>query len=153
MAEQIKLTGLKELDAKLARMGAKAGFKTLRSAMMEASKPMFVAARSNAQSTGSKGFDAGATAAAMGRWTKKIRENRTVLLLGPKNKSKKAVSLWNAKHGTAVKRLNHFHLLEFGSIHGGAQPFLRPAFDAHKVSLARNFGRILAMQIEKAGKR
>ena len=149
----IKLEGLQALDAKLAAMDKKLGFKTLRSAMMESSKPMFLTARNNAQATGIKGFDAGATAAAMGRWTKKIKDNRTVLFLGPKNKAKKAVNLWNQKHGTKAVRLNHFHLVEFGSVKGPGQPFLRPAFDAHKVSVARNFGKNLARQIEKAGGR
>lgn len=154
MAEDfIKLEGLQELDAKLAAMDKKLGFKTLRSAMMEASKPMFLQARTNASATGVKGFDAGATAAAMGRWTKKIKDNRTVLFLGPKNQAKKALNLWNAKHGTKIRRLNHFHLTEFGSARGPAQPFLRPAFDSHKTSVARNFGKVLARQIAKAGGR
>jgi HK97 gp10 family phage protein len=153
MAETIKLSGLKELDRKLAAMDKKVGFKTLRSAMMEASKPMFLLARTKAQATGVRGFDAGATAAAMGRWTKKIKSNRTVLFIGPKNKAKKAVNLWNAKHGTKATRLNHFHLVEFGSVKGPGQPFLRPAFDATKVSVARNFGKVLARQIEKAAGR
>lgn len=151
--ETMKLHGLKELDAKLARMETKVAFKALRGAMMESMKPMFLRARANAQATGIKGFDAGATAAAMGRYVKKIHSTRTALFLGPKNKAKKAVSLWNAKHNKRAKRLNHFHLVEFGSIHGGAQPFLRPAFEVTKYSTAQNFGKILAKQIEKAGKR
>ena len=154
MAEDfIKLSGLKELDAKLAKMDKATGFKTLRSALNDTSKPMFVKARQNAQSTGIKGFDAGATAAAMGRWTKKIKEKQTVLFLGPKNKAKKAVNLWNQKHGTNVKRISHFHLVEFGSARGPAQPFLRPAFDSTKVAMARDFGKNLAARIEKAAGR
>lgn len=153
MAETIKLEGLKELDAKLARLETKTGFKVLRAALMEASKPMFLVAKQNASATGVRGFDAGATAAAMARYVKKITPQRTVLFLGPKNKSKKALNLWNAKHGQNIKRLNHFHLVEFGSAKGPAQPFLRPAFDATKVSVARSFGRILAKQIEKVARR
>ena len=153
MAETIKLTGLKELDAKLAKMDKAVGFKTLRSALNDTSKPMFLLAKQKAQATGIKGFDAGATAAAMGRWTKKIKEKRTVLFMGPKNKQKKAVNLWNQKHGTDIKRLGHFHLLEFGSAHGPAQPFLRPAFDATKLQMARDFGKNLATRIEKAAGR
>lgn len=149
MAETVKLTGLRELDAKLARLDAKTGFKVLRSAMMNASKPMFLTARANANATGVKGFDAGATAAAMGRWTKKTTDKRTTLFIGPKNKAKKAVSLWNQKHGTSVKRISHFHLVEFGSRRGPAQPFLRPAFDSTKHEVARNFGRELAKAIDK----
>jgi len=152
MAETIKLEGLKELDAKLAKMETKVGFKTLRSAMMESAKPTFAAAKRNAQGTGIKGFDAGATAAAMGRFTKKINNKRVQLFIGPKNKSKKALNLWNAKHGGNAKRLNHFHLVEFGSLKGPAQPFMRPAFEATKRTMARDFGKILARQIEKVGR-
>ena len=74
MAEAMKLHGLKELDRALAdlqKLGGNAGFKALRSGMMQASKPLFLAARAGAAATGIKDFDAGATAAAMGRWTKK----------------------------------------------------------------------------------
>lgn len=153
MAEFIKLQGLKELDQKLARMDQKTGFKALRSAMMEASRPMFVAAKTNALATGIKGFDAGSTAAAMSRYTKKVSPKRTVLFVGPKNKAKKALDLWNRKHGQNATRLRHFHLVEFGSIKGPAQPFLRPAFEQTKVGVARSFGKILAKQIEKVGRR
>lgn len=153
MAETIKLFGLKQLDAKLAKMGSALGFKTLRSALNDTSRPMFVLAKQKAAATGVKGFDAGSTAAAMGRWTKKIKSNQTVLFMGPKNKQKKAVNLWNQKHGTNVKRISHFHLLEFGSSRGPAQPFLRPAFDATKLQMARDFGKNLAARIAKAGGR
>lgn len=154
MAEQtIKIEGLKELDTKLAAMDRKLGFKALRSALNEAAKPMFLKARSNAQATGIKGFDAGATAAAMGRFSKKEGPRRLILFVGPKNKAKKALNLWNQKHGTNIRRLQHFHLVEFGSIKGPAQPFLRPAFESTKIAVAKSFGKILAQQIEKVAGR
>ena len=140
MAEIVKLEGLRELDKQLAAMETKLGFKALRSGMMQASKPMFQAAKANAEATGIKGYDAGATAAAMGRFTRKTTPTKTTLFIGPKNKSKKALALWNTKHGANVDRLNHFHLLEFGSVHGPAQPFLRPAFEATKLTVAKLFG-------------
>ena len=149
MAEFVKLTGLKQLDRALAEMDKVRGFKALRTGMMNASKPMFLAAKANAASTGIKGFDAGATAAAMGRWTKKVTPHITVLKIGPKNKLKKAVAIYNAFHGKNVKRLQHFHLVEFGSVHGGAQPFLRPAYDMTRHTVARNFGRELSKAIDK----
>ncbi len=108
-----------------------------------------MAAKKNAQATGIKGFDAGATAAAMGRFSKKAGPKRLILFIGPKNKAKKAVNLWNQKHGTDIKRLNHFHLVEFGSAKGPAQPFMRPAFESTKLLVARSFGKILAAQIDK----
>lgn len=149
MAEFAKLSGLRELDKALAEMGSKIGLKALRAGLMAASKPMFLAAKANASATGIKGQDAGATAAAMGRWVRKVKPTVTVLQIGPKNKNKKALALYNAKHGTKVNRLRHFHLLEFGSVHGGAQPFLRPAFDSTKGIVVNRFGRELKAAIEK----
>ena len=135
MAETIELIGLKELDEKLAAMPQKLGFKALRKA--------------NALATGIKGRDAGATAAAMSRFVKKETANRTTLYVGPKSKHRKALAIYNAFHGTDAKRLRHFHLVEFGSVHGPAQPFLRPAFEATKLVVARSFGAKLKESIEK----
>lgn len=151
--DTIRIEGLRELDRKLSKLPKDVGFKTLRSAMMRATTPMFKMAKVNALSTGIRGYDAGATAAAMGRWTRKTSESVTTLYLGPKNKNRKALALYNAFHGTDVKRLRHFHLLEFGSIKGPAQPFLRPAFEATKIQVATSFGRILGDLIEKAAQR
>lgn len=140
MADMLKLKGLKQLDRKLASMDKKLAFKALRKALMAASKPMFLAARANAMATGVKGRDAGSTAAAMGRFVKKITPKRTALFIGPKSKSKKALALWNAANGEKATRLGHFHLLEFGSIHGPSQPYMRPAFEATKWVVAKTFG-------------
>lgn len=153
MPEFAELKGLRELDRKLEKLGPKLGFKTLRSAMMKSSTPMFKLAKANAQATGVKNQDAGATAAAMGRWTRKEKGAKVVtLFLGPKNKNKKALALWNARHDREITRLTHFHLLEFGSIHGPAQPFLRPAFKAGSGQYIRSFQRELRAAIDKAVK-
>lgn len=149
----LQLQGLRELDRKLAALPRKVGFKTLRSAMMQAVRPMFLAAKTNANSTGIRNFDSGATAAAMSRWTKKISGTKAQLFIGPRSKQKRAVALWNAKHGASVSRLRHFHLVEFGSIRGPAQPFMRPAFMATRVAVARSFGKELGRAIDKAAKR
>lgn len=149
MAEGFKIEGLKQLDRALAEMSKGLGFKALRSGMMAASRPMFLAAKANASATGVKGFDSGATAAAMGRWVRKIKPTVTLLQIGPKNKLKKAVAIWNAAHGTNISRLNHFHLVEFGSVHGPAQPFMRPAFESTKSIVASIFARELKKAIEK----
>ena len=153
MTDFVRLEGLKELDEALARLPKEVGFKTLRSALMAASRPMFQTAKANASATGVKGFDAGATAAAMGRWTKKFAPTRTVLFIGPRNKNKKALALWNAKHGTEVKRLNHFHLVEFGSKNGPPQPYLRPAFEQTKLLVAQSVGRELSKALVKAARK
>jgi len=152
MVETVKIEGLRELDRKLSKLPKAVGFKALRGAMMASTTPMLKLAKANALATGVRNRDAGATAAAMGRWVRKIHSKSTVLFLGPKNKAKKALAIYNAHHGTEVTRLKHFHLVEFGSIHGPAQPFLRPAFHAMRHSTARRFGVELKKQIEKAAK-
>lgn len=153
MAEFVKIEGLKKLDMALAAMGSSVGFKALRAGMMQSARPMFLAAKANAAATGIKNLDSGATAAAMGRWVKKLTPTRTLLQIGPKNKLKKAVAIYNQRHGTNIKRLQHFHLIEFGSVHGGAQPFMGPAFESHKAGMARNFGTELKKAIEKVRKK
>lgn len=147
----VRIDGIKELDAKLASMGSVAGFKALRSGLRIASKPMFKAARANAQAAGIRQRDSGATAAAMGTGTYKISPTKTAFYIGPKNKSKRGLALWNAANSPddPVTRLRHFHLVEFGSINGPAQPFMRPAFDSTKMEVVRRFGDALREAIDK----
>lgn len=153
MAEFIRVDGLDGLDSALAELGSKLGFRALRSGLMNASKPMFLAAKVNASSTGIKGFDSGSTAAAMGRFTKKLDRRTTALFIGPKNRSKKGIAIWNREHGTNIDRLRHFHLLEFGSVNGPAQPFLRTAFDATKYLVVVRFGREIRRSLDKVRRR
>lgn len=157
MAKQggMKVRGLEGLDKALAAMGRDLGFKALRSGLMAASKPMLLAATISASTTGIKGRDSGAIAAAMGRQVKKASNRVTVLKIGPKNKSKKALAIWNAKNPskTPAKRLTHFHLVEFGSVHGGAQPFMRPAFDATKAIVVLKFAKEVRKAIERIRRR
>ena len=145
----IKIQGLRELDAKLAQLPTKVGFKVLRSAMMASTSGMFKAARRNAEATGVKGYDSGATAAAMSRWVKKASPTKTILYLGPRSKNKKALAIWNAKFNANVTRLRHFHLLEFGSERGPAQPYLRPAFAANARMAAESFKTNIEKQLAK----
>jgi len=140
-----KVEGLKNVEKMLIALGPVAGFKALRSGMMAASKPMFLAARANAKATGLAGYDSDAMSAAMARGVRKDNPNSTTLFIGPNPKSKKALAIYNSFHGTDHKLLRYFHLVEWGSIHGGAQPFMRPAFatTAHLVvnSLAKEIGK------------
>ena len=45
------------------------------------------------------------------------------------------------------------HLQEFGTQHHGAQPYMRPAWDASKDTLLTDIGKDIAEEIEKARKR
>ena len=150
MVETVKIEGLKELDKKLSKLPVKVAFKALRGAMMKSTTVTFKLAKANALATGIRGRDAGSTAAAMGRWTRKQGPNKTTLFIGPKNRNKKALALYNEFHGTDAKYLKHFHLLEFGSVHGPAQPFLRPAFISTRGQIMSSFRQNLKEMIEKA---
>lgn len=151
--QTFKVEGLKALDTKLAALGSEVGFKTLRSAMMDSTKPAVAVVKSAARATGLRGHDSEAMSEAVGRWTKKITNNSTVLFMGPKNKAKKALNIYNDFHDTNYSRLNYFHLVEFGSVNNPAQPWLRPSFQALAPSIVRVFGKNLATRIEKAGRR
>jgi HK97 gp10 family phage protein len=45
------------------------------------------------------------------------------------------------------------HLQEFGSIHGAPQPFMRPAWDAHKQEALDRYKRELGTEIQKTAER
>lgn len=149
MSKFVKVEGLKNVEKLLIELGPVAGFKALRSGMMAASKPMFLAAKANAAATGLKGYDSDAMAASMSRGTRKETAHRTTLWIGPKRKHKKALAIYNSYHGTNIKSLNYFHLVEWGSINGGAQPFMRPAFAATSRLAVNNLGNEIRKAVEK----
>lgn len=144
-----RVEGLDNVEKMLNELGTVNGFKALRSGLMAASKPMFLAARANAAATGLKGQDSDAMAAAMSRGTRKDTPTQTTLWIGPRNKNKKALAIYNAFHNRNVKRLNYFHLVEYGSIHGGAQPFMRPAFAATAQAVVNNLGNEIGKAVDK----
>lgn len=56
-------------------------------------------------------------------------------------------------HVGPTKRAFHGSLQEFGTAHHAAQPFMRPTWDALKVSMLGTIAETLATEIEKARKR
>lgn len=149
MADFVKVEGLKNVEKMLIELGPVVGFKALRSGLANAAKPMFLAARANAAATGLKGHDSDAMAAAMSRGTRKVGLKKTIHWIGPRNASKKALAIYNDFHGTDYKRLNYFHLVEWGSVYGPAQPFMRPAFAATATLVVANLGNEIRKAIEK----
>ena len=145
----VKVDGLREVDMMLKEIGPELGFKALRAGMMKATLPVLKAARAAALATGLKGFDSNAMAAAMGRGTRKESPTTTTLSIGPRNKNKKALAIYNEYHGTEISRLNYFHLVEWGSAHGPAQPFMRPAFAATAPQAVRNLTKEIGAAIDK----
>lgn len=149
MAETIRVDGLKELDRQLAKLEKATGGKVLKGALMDAARPIWKAARTNAEATGIRGQDAGALAAAMGRWAKIVNKRRVIVFIGPRKRSKKGLAVYNAKHGTDIRNLVHAHMVEFGTMKDPAQPYMRPAFEQNKLIAAQRFGKRLAERILK----
>lgn len=147
--ETVSVKGLDNVDKMLTELGPVLGFKALRSGLMAATKPVFVMAKANAAATGLRGYDSDAMAAAMSRGTRKDGPNVTTLWVGPRNKNKKALAIYNDYHGTSYKRLNYFHLVEWGSVNGPAQPFMRTAFAATSRQAVQNLGREIGKAIDR----
>ncbi len=149
MAEFVKVEGLQNVEKMLIALGPVMGFKALRMGLMAASKPLLLAAKSAAAGTGQKGFDSQAMAASMSRGVQKKGLHRTILWVGPRNKSKKGLAIYNTFHGTKLKRLNYFHLVEWGSVKMSPQPFMRPAFAATSRLVVSNLGNEIRKAIDK----
>lgn len=154
MADPVRVEGLRELDRKLGKMEEVAAKKVMRGAMMDAANPIWKSARANAEATGIRNQDAGALAAAMGRWFRVEARNRFILFIGPRSRSPKGVALWAAKHGREPEggRLRHAHMTEMGTSKDPAQPYLRPAFDTRKDNAVRTLGRKLGTRIDKTAR-
>ncbi len=145
---EIKVKGLKEVEAQLIALGSKQGTKIFRASMLRASQPILDRARSNA---GSIAKGSGALQASIGpRFTagnKPVGElnlpnmgGRFAVQIAPQRGNKTATALYNLvyKRRRPVKGIRHGHLIEFGhrivtrgkkEVRGSvpAQPFLLPA--------------------------
>lgn len=141
MNTEIELRGIRELGRQLDRLDQKLAIKALRSAMQRAMLPMLKAARANAMAV----KDSGALAAAMGRWSRARKGSTGGVLvnvfLGPKATNKRALALWNAAHPNTkpIKRLQHAHLVEFGSEEfPQPRPVLRNAYMANRIKVVQD---------------
>jgi len=128
----VQVEGLKELEAKLIKLGGVAGGKVLRQALMAAANPMVKSAKAKVP------VDRG-----------KLKSNiRKRSKLG-KGKSNTVAEVMMG----VTKKAWYGHLVEFGTINTPAQPFLRPAFDENKTKVVQLFRAQLEKRIKKvAGK-
>jgi HK97 gp10 family phage protein len=134
---QIKVSGLKEVEAQLRKLGSKDGTRVLRAAMLRATKPIEDQAKSNAAAI-SEG--SGALSLAIGRRFLIGRQKtfgplpdmggRFTVSIGPIKKSRTAIALYNLFYGRKRKGIFHGHFSEFGTKRSRKQPFLKPALDA-----------------------
>ena len=123
---EIKLTGLKEVEARLVELGSKVGGKIARAAMLRAAKPIADQAKHNAamwvdgsgaisHSIGRR-FFAGkrAVVSESGEVNLATDGSRMSVQIAPMRKNKTAIALHNLYYKRRIKGIFYGHLLEFG---------------------------------------
>ncbi len=124
-----KLEGVKELDRVLASLPKAAGKQQLKAFLRKAAKPVVKDARARAPK------DSGAMAKSIKARTMTRTRVPAAISIGPDQEH------W---YGLFQER---------GTAYKAAQPFLRPAWDAHKKSIAANFAKDLWYVLERMAQR
>lgn len=133
-----RLHGLKELDRALAELPKAVGKNVLRKIARKALGPVARDAKANAPR-------------AEGELAKSIRIGTT--LTGRQRR-------WRRRHGAVEMFVGpswptgaHGHLQEFGTAHHGAQPFMRPAWDANRQQVLATISDDAWHELAKAARR
>jgi HK97 gp10 family phage protein len=156
----IKVTGLKEVEAQLRKLGSKDGTRVLRFAMLQATKPIEEQAKTNAgaipggsgalQKSIGKRFVVGrltfsATLPEMG--------GRFSVVIGPLKGNRVAVALYNLFYRRSRKKIFHGHFVEFGTKRSRRQKFLEPALNSRAGQAVQNLAGEIKKGIERLLKR
>lgn len=180
---EMKLSGLKEVEDALIRLGAVAGERVMRQSLFAAVKPIMEASRANiAHIEGGSGAlhesigrtfrkTIGLSAAVSGQGT------RFVIQIGPRINSRAAISLYNLYYHRHIRGIFYGHLVEFGhrvAKRGGGylkklnrpngkgaiaigfvrpQPFLRPALESKSLQATFIFSNQVKRRAERALKK
>lgn len=122
---EIKVTGLKEIDAQLKALGSKTGTKILRASMLAATKQIVAQAKSNVaaitdgsgalhQAIGARFFIG--NRAGNGESNLPDMGGRFVVKIFPFSRNRTAVALHNLVYGRKRKGIFYGHLVEFGHV-------------------------------------
>jgi hypothetical protein len=133
----VKVTGLKEVEQQLLKLGSKDGTRVLRAGMMRATRPIQDQAQTNA---GRIAKGSGALALSMGRrfvvgklgggFFSSILPSlggTFTVVIAPMKKNRVAVALYNLFYRRKRRGIFHGHFVEFRK---GGTPFLKPALDS-----------------------
>lgn len=138
MAQNIKLSGFRELDAALGELTKAAARGVLRRALIESAEPMARSARQLAPKetldlSESISVSAKLSKRQASRHRREFRNNKAFVevFVGPGPYP----AAWNQ---------------EFGNKNHGPQAFMRPAFDAHKYSILNDLKVTISDEINKA---
>lgn len=158
---QFELKGFDELDRQLAELGGILAEKANRQAMLRAIQPMVRAAQLNAL----KIAKSGSLAIAMGARYKRELSRATlfgkqvveaaVVSVGPIRRDSAARAAYTVYYHRSrlVTGIRHGHLVEYGTKHSPAMPFLRPAFDSRAAAVVRGYGLELRTAIDRVARR
>lgn len=153
--EEVEITGLRELEARLLRLQGKVSNTVVRKALRKAGNVVVKAAKAKVE------VDSGALRESIGTIARKGKgTNFQTMFVGSRAKNKAALALANAERpskfrdGTTKRNLAgifYGHMVERGTKRGhAAQPFLRPALDENYGEVVRTFERELKKEIDKA---
>lgn len=139
MSTSIKLEGFKELDDALQALGKATTQKaSLRRALRKAAEPMAEIASSNAPRGGT------GTLATSVSVSTKLSPRQAKLHRKMFRNDKAAVEMF-----VGAGPLPSAHTQEFGTIHNGPQPFMRPAWDQDQKVMLERLKTEIASDIEK----
>lgn len=145
----VRIDGIRELEAALADLGKATGKNVLRRVARKMLAPLEADAKA---SVATSSTDTGALGESIGITSRLKRGQRT------KGEGRSSIEM---HVGTGVP---HGHLVEFGTGErfqkngksvgaSPAEPFMRPAWDAHKGDMPEEFGRLVWPEIEASARR
>lgn len=121
MKKTFRVEGLKELEKALLELKTATARRLVRKNLMAAAEPMADAARALVpDDPATTGYDLGRSIAVSTKLSRRQRKKARRIV-------KSGVEVFMGSGP-----LPHAHLQEFGTVNHAAQPFMRPAWDAHK---------------------
>jgi HK97 gp10 family phage protein len=151
MVPTVKVTGIQGLRTALNRLPVELQRATAAKALREGMKPVLKAARANA----GKSKDSGLLQKSLGLNVRKGKNGLTARV-GPRSGFKKMVHR-KGKGMELANPVKYAHLVEYGTSHSAAKPFIRPAIDssteAINTKLAEGYEKGLTQAVNKVKSR
>lgn len=145
MAQNVKIDGLRELEAALAGLPRATGKNVLRRVLKTRAEPIAEAMRSMAPDDPETGGNDLRSSIAL---STRLSKRQAGLHRKMFRNDKAAVEMF-----VGAGPLPQAHLQEFGTVHHGPQPFARPAWDGGQSAMLDGIAKDLWAEIEKAAAR
>ena len=150
---QLKVHGLKELQAQLRALGDELGVKTLAAAARKAFKPVLEAAQAKVP------VDSGALRESLRLAVKKSKNGDLGVVVGLRvsklagGQARVAAAAFNEGQIDAIPPARRWHFIELGTAELAPHPFLRPALDSNAPAVLEALKTELAKGIARALKK